>query len=260
VGTVSVAGASNGLWSVLGGNKRLPMVLLNNSNVNLRLNTQIGSVVSLPSGAFKFSTDPNGKNLLPTAYDKVILAFPFTSQTHQLEFNNFVDRAQLDAALRSSSPGKYHRTVSTLVAAKAVREKYGYWLDIIACTPNFFTSISRVHPVVLNRSERVPVFKVFSPEPLTDSQLNEIFEEIHQIDISDWLAYPEYEGVPKSLPSFILSPNLYHLNGIEWASSAIEMSLISGRNAAIHISNQISSPASPKIDISRKTTGGKAEL
>jgi len=247
VGHISVAGAENGLWSVQSGNKMLAMALLNNSNARIHFNTRIESILAVPSGsAFRLSTDRNGQVALPGTYDKIIMAMPWSEQ-NPIQFINFLDQESvIEAAAALYRSRSYHRTVATLVAAKGITPKYRKWVDILSCTPNFFTSISRVHPVVLTRSERVPVFKVFSPEPLTDSQLGEIFEEIHQVDVSDWWAYPEYDRIPPPLPSFHVLPNsIYYLNGIEWAASAIEMSLISGRNAAIQVASQYAQTGIP---------------
>lgn len=246
VGSISVAGAGNGLWSVQGGNKNLPMTLLNSSNIKVHLNTRIASIIAVPSGSsFKLSTEKTGQNPLPGTYDKIIIAAPLNFK-NSLEFVNFADKEAIISEATSVFRNlRYHRTVSTLVAAKQLKPRYKKWMDILSCTPHFFTSISRVHPALLIRSERVPVYKVFSPKPLTSAQLDELFEEIHQIEVADWLAYPEYSNTPPPLPTFQLLPSIYYLNSIEWAASAIEMSLISGRNAAISIAAQINQAPVP---------------
>ena len=49
----------------------------------------------------------------------------------------------------------------------------------------------------------------------------------------DWLAYPKYS--PKERPklgSFVLSPQLYHVNAVEQSASAMEMSAIAAKNVA----------------------------
>jgi prenylcysteine oxidase/farnesylcysteine lyase len=57
--------------------------------------------------------------------------------------------------------------------------------------------------------------------------------------MTDWLAYPHYDSISLPLPKFILFPGIYHVNAIEWAASAIEMSLIGGKNAALLTFNQM---------------------
>ena len=49
--------------------------------------------------------------------------------------------------------------------------------------------------------------------------------------VSDWLAYPSYSTVD-DITSFQLSPGLYYTSRIEWAASAMEMSVIAARNVA----------------------------
>jgi len=75
-------------------------------------------------------------------------------------------------------------------------------------------------------------YKVFTKKRLTDAQLAKLFTKIHEVKVVDWKAYPHYtEKAP--LPSFELAPGLYNVNAIEMAASAIEMSCIGGRNAAL---------------------------
>lgn len=47
-----------------------------------------------------------------------------------------------------------------------------------------------------------------------------------------WKAYPEY-STDMHLHNFKLHDALYHVNAIEWAASAMEMSAVGGRNVAI---------------------------
>lgn len=47
-----------------------------------------------------------------------------------------------------------------------------------------------------------------------------------------WKAYPHY-STNMNLDNFKLHDALYHVNTIEWAASAMEMSAIAGRNVAI---------------------------
>jgi len=80
-------------------------------------------------------------------------------------------------------------------------------------------------------------FQVFSDEPLSKSQLESLFENPQDVVVDDWLAYPHYNTEPRT-DNFLLSPGLYHLNAIEWAASAMEMSLVAAKNIAILVRNQ----------------------
>lgn len=49
-----------------------------------------------------------------------------------------------------------------------------------------------------------------------------------------WKAYPRYSDTTNvHFDKFKLHDALYHVNAIEWAGSAMEMSAIAGRNVAI---------------------------
>lgn len=51
-----------------------------------------------------------------------------------------------------------------------------------------------------------------------------------------WKAYPKY-NTRERFDNFKLHDNLYHVNAIEWAASAMEMSAIGGKNIAIQARN-----------------------
>ena len=71
------------------------------------------------------------------------------------------------------------------------------------------------------------VWKVFSQQPLSEEEINQIFKERTQVVTCDWLAYPHYSpNQTKTFTNFKLEENLYHINAIEWAASAMEMSVI----------------------------------
>lgn len=59
-----------------------------------------------------------------------------------------------------------------------------------------------------------------------------IFFKVGQVDKIVWKAYPHY-STENRLDKFKLHKGLYHVNAIEWAASAMEMSAIGGRNVAI---------------------------
>lgn len=75
------------------------------------------------------------------------------------------------------------------------------------------------------------VWKIFSQAPLSESKLDRIFAERKETRVFDWLAYPNYRPEQK-LGDFVLHAGLYHVNAIEWAASAMEMSVIGAKNVA----------------------------
>ncbi|CAG2119641.1 unnamed protein product [Medioppia subpectinata] len=232
VGCVSFAGAGEQLWAIKGGNKLLAKQLAHNSEATISLNTRVNSVTQLDANLFELSvTDEKSGQTSTRRYNSVIIATPLTE--NQLKFINFSTNFNVNFPKR-----QYHRTVSTLVAGHLNKKWKGR--DVLSDNEStFFTSIGRVYPVDDSRDERTPVYKVFSRTPLTTDQLDLIFEDTQVVYVKDWYAYPHYDSVSEPLPPFILSPGVYHLNAIEWAASAIEMSLIGGKNAALLAYNQL---------------------
>lgn len=54
----------------------------------------------------------------------------------------------------------------------------------------------------------------------------------YSAQVTEWQAYPHY-GSSQGLPPVELHPNLYYLNGIELAGSAMEMSSVAAKNIAL---------------------------
>lgn len=230
LGSVSLAGAESGLWSVSGGNKQIPQALLNASGANL-LNEEVDSIHLSPDGRLSLWFKNNDEE--SPLYDAVILATPLSRDTTTIKFENFPRRFNF--------PGRYHRTVATMVQGEINYKTFGFHdkksvVDDIFTTNGslFFNSVARNYPVDADDGiEGVPpVWKVFSNERLTRSQLELLFSEINETQVIEWKAYPEYDG-SESPGNFTLHPGLYHINAIEFAASAIEMGIIGARNVAL---------------------------
>lgn len=58
------------------------------------------------------------------------------------------------------------------------------------------------------------------------------FRSYYSVQVTEWQAYPRYSSSQR-LPPVELHPNLYYLNGIEWAGSAMEMSSVAAKNIAL---------------------------
>jgi len=228
VGSVAAAGADSDLWAVRGGNRELPKSLVEFSKAKLYLNTAVTEVDKQEDGMYKLLSN----SVQLGTFDHVVLAYPIEGSRSTVKFTGFSETPYI------SENKRYHRTVATVVAGH-VKSQYKYRTDILTCdASHFFTSLSLLHPTILVVAEKYPVYKIFSPNVPTKDQLNEIFEEIQHVEVHDWLAYPEYNMIPPKFPSFVLHPRLYYLNAIEWAASAMEMSLISGKNIALMITKE----------------------
>lgn len=173
-------------------------------------------------------------------YDIVVIASPLSKDIGNIKFLGF------DPPVEAFFP-PYQRTVATFVHGRINASFFGcpkpcqFSLSEILTTdqPNLFInsigSISPVKPVTeseISKASDIKVWKIFSPEPLTEEQLRLLFESYHAVIVKNWLAYPRYNP-PEKLPPIILHRDIYYVNSIESAASAMEMSVISAKNIAL---------------------------
>lgn len=225
VGSVSMAGMDGELWSVNGGNRRVAERLLEESKAKL-IEDYVISVWNNHSNYIISTATIN------TTYDYVVLATPLSeNQRIPLQFNNFVKPI--------TSVGEYHQTVSTLILGKLNKRKFPEFADdgksaIIINTDDsdFFNSIGNLQGI--NGTGNLNAWKVFSKKPLTNNEIDQLFDSRTEVKIIDWLAYPRYV-LPYERRTFSLDNRLYYVNAIEWAASAMEMSCIGAKNVALLI-------------------------
>jgi hypothetical protein len=130
VAFVSLAAGEGGLWSISGGNKRLPEALLAASKANLH-RLRVDSVEKAPGGGFKLTWPQGGES-----FDVVVVATPLTeggvklpvSVQHRPMEGIWVTLAEADG------PNPAHFGGKTLQ-------------DVISVGPTWFNCIARVHPV-----------------------------------------------------------------------------------------------------------------
>ncbi|XP_028318711.1 prenylcysteine oxidase 1 [Gouania willdenowi] len=249
VGVVSLAGADSGLWAVDGGNKRVCTGLLYHSKSEL-IPAKVTSV------SFKVRPSKRGisnsfyeVNYVDESgsahglYDIVIIATPLHLGKSDITFSGF------SPPIPSHYPGRYHQTVATLVHGVLNVSYLGttepasdftvsdiLTVDSKDCIINSLGSLDPVHiPDGYKRppASEAKVWKVFSPQPLSQQQLQNMFLSHDSVSETPWLAYPSYRPPQRKSPPFILHNRLYYINAVEWAASAMEMSSISARNMAL---------------------------
>jgi prenylcysteine oxidase/farnesylcysteine lyase len=221
-----MAGMDGSLWSVKGGNKRVVEKLLEKSKAHL-----------IPEYVVQITRNNDSYTLLTnfkkkTTYDYVVFAAPLAeNQKVPITFSNM--------PLALNKVGKYHQTVSTLVVGEMKKTRFSTISDdllpiiIISNNENeFFNSISNVEGV--NETGSLNIWKIFSQQPLSNNQIDYLFENVSDVKVVDWLAYPHY-SVPTESQSFHIADRLYHINAIEWTASAMEMSCIGAKNVALLI-------------------------
>ncbi|XP_058715479.1 prenylcysteine oxidase 1 [Poecile atricapillus] len=243
VGAVSLAGVQSGLWSVKGGNKLVCSGLIYSSKAEVIP----GTVVSIePKTSRRPGRDPatvyhvtynTSSGLTGDTYDIVVIAAPLGRKMANITFLNF------DPPIPQFLI-PYHQTIATLVHGRLNTSFFGYHdpqafhLGAVFTTDNpklFINSVGMVSPVGDAGGEpplRSAVWKVFSKEELTKEQLGLLFSSYDTVKVKRWLAYPRYSP-PEKFPPIVLHEQLYYLNGLERAASAMEMSAIAARNAAL---------------------------
>lgn len=249
VGAVSLAGADSGLWAVDGGNKRVCSGLLYNSK---------SEIIPAKVTSISFKLRPSKSGITTSfyelnyigetgaahgLYDIVIIATPLHQGKSDITFTGF------SPPIPSHYPGRYHHTVSTLVHGMVNMSYLGttepaseFTVSDVLTTDSkgcIINSLSALDPVHIPQGYKRPpasqakVWKVFSQEPLSQEQLQDIFVSWDSVSETRWLAYPSYRSLHRKTPPFILHDRMYYLNAVEWAASAMEMSAISARNVAL---------------------------
>lgn len=234
------------LYSVVGGNYRIAEHALNESNATLIMDDVV-SVMKNHDSSVKYTiTMRDGK--VKDGYDVVIVANPLNLSS--IKYENFSNVVYTAAA---TTP--YQRTVATFCNGEINTEVFGdssleNFPQVILTTemkspPFKFSSVAVEIPSEVEQNEAkkyaVPlqeepkrVWKVFSPQSLTLDQCQCLFSklDVDAIVEYDWMAYPQYHP-PDHAPSFILDDGVFYINAIEMASSAMEMSAIGAKNAAL---------------------------
>jgi len=224
VGAVAMAGSGASLFSIHGGNKLVAERLINASSATLHLNSRVEKIKSLDSGTYElFLASETTKE-----FDLVFVACPRVSNdpgSVQIEFEgNFEDTTR-----------KFHRTVASFSSSPIDSDLFGKSPPSMILTTNskntFFNSAGSYTSIWGPKSKKTAT-KVFSQQSLSADQIREL--GLEEVEIRDWHAYPEYEAAPWKNSKFTLDgKNLFHVNVIEEAASAMEMSCIGARNCVL---------------------------
>ncbi|GLH12183.1 Prenylcysteine oxidase [Gryllus bimaculatus] len=231
ISAVSVAGGTPGLWAVEGGNYLVAEKLLEASNATL-IKGQVMNVTLLPGGEkFQLFFSSPQQKIESRIYDIVILAAPVAANVKpNIQFSGFPSAFTF--------PGKYHQTVCTILKGDLNNkffklDKYQIQEILSINGSLFFNSIGRIYPVNSKKKcDKCFVWKIFSQMPLQKEDLQKLFVNIEEMKTISWRAYPHYDTKHFSR-NFVLYKNLFHINAIEWAASAMEMSAVGAKNVAL---------------------------
>ncbi|XP_015183644.1 PREDICTED: prenylcysteine oxidase-like [Polistes dominula] len=233
VGLVTLSATTGDIWSVKGGNKKVPEHLIyRNVNVNVLSSfvkkIHYETINNFPNYEVHYS---NKDNVMKNHYDIVIIATPLRKheQTH-ITFEGIPGDDNLTFL------DEYQTVIATFIKGDINPNYFGLEeeLDcILICNYNIdIRSIGRIDTVEGPTKMNSKIWKIFSNASLPLTLLNNIFLNIEEVKEVAWKAYPRYTTKAR-LDKFKLYDGLYHVNAIEWVASAMEMSAIAGRNVAI---------------------------
>jgi len=230
-GSIAMAGMDSGTWSVRGGNRLLCEKSVVQSAAN-HLQFAVDKIKYIEENStFKISFNNFNNHKV---YDLVILSVPFYFNGPNIDVTEACD----NNCPTVKEDKRYRQTVATFVKGQLNKTTFKCnecSKTIIATKDMFYRSISLRTPVnyLKNSTYNPNVYKIFSTEKLTSSQLDELFENHSIVKSVVWKAYPRFNP-PEQFDSFVLNTNgLYYTSAFEWAASTIETSIISSKNSAL---------------------------
>ncbi|CAN6459206.1 unnamed protein product [Victoria cruziana] len=226
-GTVSLAGAGGGLWSVEGGNWQLAYGLINSANASLYLNEEI---VSISSHGDYYELNSTRENSYQC--EVVVVATP-------------LDEVHISFSPPIAIPKRStQHTYATFVRGFLNPEYFGFSLptevpDLVATLEVKglpFSSIS----VLQRYNDKDKTYKIFSRTPMPDELLDKLFSVRSDTKMINWPAYPHYASPEAFAPFNLDQSHLYYINAFENAASTIETSAVAAENVARLILSQLS--------------------
>lgn len=240
------------MWAIYGGNKRVPELLVQESEANFLNNRVVKIEFDKAKAEYVVESVSSLTNeKLVKRYDVVVIANPITSDSKTpIEFANFNPPIHVE--------GRYQRVVATLVAGNLnARYHIRGWFKakvpdlIINNDDPVVSSISQIGQIFGVKETKTPIWKIFSERPLKNTELEDLIKTPKIIETRDWLAYPKYEKMNLSSGNFVLHDRLFYVNAIEWAASAMEMSVIGAKNVALLIEKELRSTGKDKQEVEK---------
>lgn len=224
-GAVALAGSGASLWAVEGGNVQVVEGLIERAGVQVYMNTSIEKVDMNNEAKQVYKISSSQKDW---TCDAVVLAVPH--ELANLQLSNTLER-EIDVGR------VFHRTYSTFVRGFLNKKTFGNTPpDSILTTEGVQEPFKAIGMVWDGAATDEPhIFKVFSSDALTNESRKRIFERGEEVLASfPWLAYPDFSP-PEKFPDFVTNSTRHtfvYTSPLESAGSAMEMSAVSGANAA----------------------------
>lgn len=232
-----VGGSS--VLSVAEGNNKVCLGLVDRSGAFVHRNTRVSHVRAVEGQGFRLQF-AEANSQVPTVFHAVVLAAPFETAD-----------IQLDAEIAQKIPKRQFQTTHVTNVRGRVDPRF-FGLRLEAEVPGTVLFADRGAAPVSSFStkgrfdDHTRLVTLFSPEMLNASVLETLFTEVVSVRRQVWQAYPRF-SVPEKFAPTVLSENLFYLNGIESAASAIEISLIWARNIALLAAESIRGRTAPSL-------------
>lgn len=252
VGSVSLAGLIDELWSVKSGNRSVVEKLIENSEVQLNLKTRVKGIYKDPLDQEKnliIFENEDSTEITDNSFDYVIVAFPLYKDVLDDQFKIEFEIENL-RALEMQITNTYIIFGEQILFPEMPSNKR---INLHCTDPSLpYRSIcvqlpcdyceSKDKNLFMNCPEKL--YKIFSDQSLNESDFDKIFKKGYQvIQKIPWKAYPKYNTNPetKVIPNVVLDSKrsrVYYTNCMEWSSSCMEISCISARNVVNMIANK----------------------
>ena len=226
--------------SVTDGNSKLVEALFTSSAATVSLNTTVTRVIRNLSSPKGYTIESEHEGVKQSRHaDQVVIATPF--EYSGIEFVN--------VTLEKVETRKFVHCHVTLVMAQSINPVYfgaesgtNIPENILTTQAAASTTPFNVLQLEANLEGGRRLYKLFSNGELSD-EIPKIFTNVSSIQTQDWpYTFPVLAPVGPSVTSgyqpIRLAENIYYLNTIESVASAMEGSIIAGRNVALLIQHQ----------------------
>jgi prenylcysteine oxidase/farnesylcysteine lyase len=257
-----VSMAPQGAKSVVGGNCRIFASMARFATHDIQLNTTVSDIIREKDGSYTIkhkSTKDGSATMVSESFDEVIIASPFQftklSISPELESSpdtipyvklhvTLVITPLLLNPLRFNLPPSAQVPLVVLTTLPPADQDVDGSKATYAGKPGFF-SVSLLRPIINPKSGAEEyLYKVFSPEPFTYSDLSNILSVpegrsltnkadglISWIYRKEWLSYP-VEWPRVTFDKSLLAPGLWYTGGMDSFISTMETNALMGKNVA----------------------------
>ncbi|CAM9340392.1 unnamed protein product, partial [Phaeothamnion confervicola] len=259
-GVVGLCPAFGGsVFQVEGGNSLVPKGLLRLSEANVRLGVRVAKVTQAGPGQPFALLSPFHEDL--GQYDAVVVAAPLALAAVEFDVRSSPDGAPLPPP--ALPPQGYQTTHATFVQGAVNLATFGatsqdavpgsVLLTVAGAAAEEWSSIAE-HVRLESVEGRPGVFKVFSVSALSAKVLGRLFAPGHEVvHHEEWNAYPILTPLAGPFAKAVLYPGrpIYYSNSLEGGVSALEISAIAAKNAALLLARD--------VDARRRFEGGAEE-